>query len=75
MIATHAVNGNFNCHLSGSYRGSNRTGGRMRSVRGRAPVRVSVIQNDGVQMSIAAEDKEKAARRKNTLHRFNLTQS
>jgi hypothetical protein len=44
-------------------------------MRKQEPARVSVIQNDGVQKRIAADEKEKAApRRKTTQRRFHLTQ-
>jgi hypothetical protein len=74
MVAAHAVDGNFNCHLSGACRSSNRADVAKHPARGTRPARVGGIQNDGVQARVAAENKKKAAPRKpGTLHRFHDT--
>jgi hypothetical protein len=60
--------------ISGSYRSSNQADGNSRPALGTMPARVGRIHYDGVQVWIAAEDKEKAApRQQSTLHRFHDT--
>jgi hypothetical protein len=54
VIAAHAVNGEFNCHLSGWTAASGIAGGGLASARCSLHVRVSEIENDGVQARIAA---------------------
>jgi hypothetical protein len=49
MVSAHAVDGNFDCHLSGWTADSRSAGGSVSAAHGKKPDRVGEMENDGVR--------------------------